>query len=71
MLKQLLGNSLIEILKPGCPGNIERLEGLVYHDFIQDEGSKMLFVKFGVMKIIPNDRLHQEYLTINLGITSY
>ena len=37
---------------------------------VQDKGSKILCVKFGAMKIIPSDRLHQEYLTINLGNTS-
>ena len=31
---------------------------------------RLLRVKFGAMKIIPSDHLHQEYLTINLGITS-
>ena len=70
MLKQLLGNSLMEILKPGCSGNVEGLERPFYHDLMQDKGSKILCVKFGAMKIIPNDRLHQEHLTNNLGITS-
>ena len=37
---------------------------------VQDQGSKILCVKFGAMKIIPSDRLHQEYLTIDLGNTS-
>ena len=37
---------------------------------VQDKGSKILHVKFGAMKIIPSDRLHQKYLTINLGNTS-
>ena len=34
---------------------------------VQDQGSKILCVKFGSMKIILSDRLHQEYLTIDLG----
>ena len=37
---------------------------------VQDKGSKILCVKFGAMKVIPSDPLHQEYLTINLGSTS-
>ena len=37
---------------------------------VQHKGSKRLYVKFGAMKVVPSDRLHQEYLTINLGITS-
>ena len=37
---------------------------------VQDKGSKIPFVKFGAMKIIQSDPLHQEYLTIDLGNTS-
>ena len=37
---------------------------------VQDQGSKILCVKFGAIKIILSDRLHQEYLTISLGSTS-
>ena len=37
---------------------------------VQDKGSNLLCVKFGAMKIIPSDRLHQEYLTISLRIPS-
>ena len=36
---------------------------------VQDKGSKILCVKFWTMKIIQSDRLHQEYLTIDLGNT--
>ena len=35
---------------------------------VQDKGSKIQCVNFGAMKSIPSDPLHQEYLTINLGI---
>ena len=35
---------------------------------VQDKGSKIPCVKFGAMKIIQSDRLHQEYLTMDLGI---
>ena len=34
---------------------------------VQDERSKILCGKIGALKITPNDCLHQEYLTINLG----
>ena len=37
---------------------------------VQDQGSKIQCVKFWAMKIIPSDRLHQEYLTIDLGENS-
>ena len=37
---------------------------------VHDKGSKILCGKFGALKITPNDCLHQEYLTINLGSTS-
>ena len=37
---------------------------------VQDQGSKIPCVKFGAMKIIPSDRLHQEYLAIDLGNSS-
>ena len=37
---------------------------------VQDQGSKVPCVKFGAMKIIPSDCLHQEYLTIDLGNNS-
>ena len=37
---------------------------------VQDKESKILCVKLGARKITPNDPLHQEYLTINLGNTS-
>ena len=37
---------------------------------MQDKGSKIRCVKFGAMKIIPSDRLHQEYLTNNIGNSS-
>ena len=37
---------------------------------VQDKGSKLLCLKLGALKITPNDCLHQEYLTINLGSTS-
>ena len=36
---------------------------------VQDQASKIPRVKFKAMKIIPSDRLHQEYLIINLGNT--
>ena len=42
---------------------------LIHRAPVQDKGSKMLCVQWTAMKIIPSDRLHQEYLTINLGIT--
>ena len=29
---------------------------------MQDQGSKIPCVKFGAMKIIPSDRLHQDFL---------
>ena len=58
-----------------------KVEGLVIHDFIPNplgpnaryyplKGSKIPCVNFGAMKIIPGNRLHQEYLTIDIGITS-
>ena len=37
---------------------------------VQDKGSKIQCGKLGASKITPNDCLHQEYLTINLGCTS-
>ena len=37
---------------------------------LQDQGSKLQCVKFAAMKIIPIDRLHQEYLTIDLKSTN-
>ena len=37
---------------------------------VEDKGSKILRGKLGAMKITLSDCLHQEYLTINLGITS-
>ena len=43
---------------------------LIHSVPVQDKGSKILCVKFEATKIIPSDRLHQEYLTINLGNTS-
>ena len=43
---------------------------LIHWVQVQDKGSKILCVKFGAMKIITSYRLHQEHLTINLGITS-
>ena len=75
MLKQLLSSSLMEVMKPGGPGNVEIR--VVYHAFppihwvpVQYKGSKILCVKLGAMKVTPSDPLHQEYLTINLGNTS-
>ena len=54
-----------------------RVERLVYHDFIPNQlgpsarkKKKILCVKLGAMKVTPIDPLHQEYLTINLGITN-
>ena len=35
---------------------------------VQDKGSKILCVKLGPMKITQSDPLHQEYLTIILGV---
>ena len=35
---------------------------------VQDKGSTILCVKWEAMKIIPSDRLHQEYLTIIFGV---
>ena len=37
---------------------------------VQDKGSKILWKKLGEMKNAPSDCLHQEYHSINLGITS-
>ena len=37
---------------------------------VQDNGSKLLCGKLGALKITPNDCLHKEYLTINLGSPS-
>ena len=37
---------------------------------VQVKGSKILCVKKGAMKITPRDRIHQEYLTINIWSTS-
>ena len=77
MLKQLLISSLMKILKPGCPRNVESGEASFFMTLspiqwvpVQDKGSKIPCVKFWAMKIIPSDCLHQEYLTINLGNTS-
>ena len=58
-----------------------KVEGLVIHDFIPNslgpkaryyplKGSKIPCVNFGAMKIIPSTRLHQQYLTIDIGNTS-
>ena len=35
---------------------------------VQNQRSKIPFVKFGAIKIILIDRVHQQYLTINFGI---
>ena len=64
MLEQLFSSSLMEFLKPVCPRSVES------GDPVQDKGSKIPCVTFGATKIIPSDRLHQEYMNINLGSTS-
>jgi len=37
---------------------------------VQDKGSKILGGRLGDMKATPSALLHQEYLTINLGVGS-
>ena len=43
---------------------------LIHWVTVQDKGSKIPCEKFGAMKIIQSDWLHQEYLTIDLGNTT-
>ena len=77
MLKQLLSSSLLEVMKPGCPGNVESGETWLSWLYPQSIGSQCKIKdqiycvwSLGAMKVTPSDPLHQEYLTINLGSTS-
>ena len=56
----MLGSSLMEIIKPGCPGNVESGEGTLSWHYPRSMGSQCITI----------DCLGDEYLTINLGITS-
>ena len=68
MLKQLLGSSLMEILKPGFQRNVESGETSFKWLYPQSIGSQCK-IKDQIY-YVGSDCLHQEYLTINLGSTS-
>ena len=76
MLKQVLGSSIMENSEARMSKKCgERRDYFImtlspiHLVPVQDKGLKVLSGKLGAVKITPSDRLHQEYLTINLGST--